>query len=111
MRLRSYQKLFEKTDPLNFHFIIGSAYLASQMPELALEEFKKADGLVPDSEVPKKRECYFWEAVAQLGIGNLPEAEKLTRRSKRLLPGFLRKSELEYSLPSGKAGAGQKELA
>ena len=64
--------------------------MASQMPELALEEFKKADALVPESEVPKKRERYFWEAVAQLEIGNLPEAEKLTREIDRLIPGLYR---------------------
>ncbi len=72
--------------------------MASQMPELALEEFKKADALVPESEVPKKREGYFWEAVAQLEIGNLPEAEKLSGEIDRLIPGFMRKAKGTFIL-------------
>jgi tetratricopeptide (TPR) repeat protein/TolB-like protein len=92
-RLKSYQKLFEKTDPLAFHYNEGFAYMASRMPELALEEFKKAYALVPESEVGEKRAGYFWEAVAQFEIGNLPEAEKLTREIDRLTPESIRKAE------------------
>jgi eukaryotic-like serine/threonine-protein kinase len=99
MRLKSYQKLFEKIDPLSFHFNRGLACMASQRPELALEEFKKADALVPDSEVPQKRERYFWEAVAQLEIGNLPEAEKLIREIDGLIPEFMRKTEWDSGIP------------
>ncbi|MGA2363148.1 MAG: hypothetical protein ABSG73_11890 [Candidatus Aminicenantales bacterium] len=109
-RLKSYQKLFEKTDPLNFHFGIGLAYMASQMPEPALEEFKKADALVMEDEVPKKRERYFWEAVAQLEIGNLPEAEKLTREIEHLLPGFLRKSDSNIPYLWGRLELARKNL-
>jgi tetratricopeptide (TPR) repeat protein len=92
-RLKSFQKLLEKTDPLNFHINRGFACMASQQPELTLEEFKKAYALVPESEVPKKTEGYFWEAVAQLEIGNLPEAEKLIREIDRLIPEPVRKAE------------------
>jgi serine/threonine protein kinase/tetratricopeptide (TPR) repeat protein len=92
-RMKSYQKLYEKTDPLEFHFVRGFAYMAGRMPELALEEFKKAEALVPESEVPQKRGGYFWEAIAQLEIGNLPEAEKLTREIDRLIPEPIRKAE------------------
>jgi serine/threonine protein kinase/tetratricopeptide (TPR) repeat protein len=93
MRLKSYQKLFEKTDPLLFLNLRGLSYLASQTPELALEEFKKGYALVPESEVPKKREGYFLQAVAQLKIGNVPEAEKLTQEIDRLTPELMRKAE------------------
>jgi tetratricopeptide (TPR) repeat protein len=92
MRLKSYQKLYEKTDPVEFHYVRGFACLSSQRPELALEEFKKAYALVPESEVDRKREPYFWEAIAQLEMGNLPEAEKLTREIDHLTPEPIRKS-------------------
>jgi len=93
IRLKSYQKLYEKTDPLEFHYVRGFAYMAGRVPELALEEFKKAEALVPESEVPKKREGYFWETVAQLELGNLAEAEELTREIDRLIPEPIRKAE------------------
>jgi len=96
-RLKSYQTLYEKIDPLNFHFNSGLAYRASQMPELALEEFKKAYSLVPESDAYEKREHSFWEAVAQLEIGNLPEVEKLIREIERHVFGF--KKETSSSIP------------
>ena len=67
--------------------------MASQMPELAVEEFKKAYALIPESEGPKKREGYFLEAIAELETGNLPEAEKLIQAIDRLLPELMRKAQ------------------
>jgi serine/threonine protein kinase/tetratricopeptide (TPR) repeat protein len=111
-RFKSYQKLFEKTDPLFFHYVRGFACLSSQRPELALEEFKKAYALVPESEVAWKREPYFWEAVAQLEIGNLPEAEKLTREIDRLTPEPIRKAGGYFILYlRGRLGLARKNLS
>jgi serine/threonine protein kinase/tetratricopeptide (TPR) repeat protein len=110
IRLKSYQKVFEKIEPLYLHFDKGFAYMASQMPELALEEFKKADALVPESDVPNKRERYFWEAVAQLETGNIPEAEKLTREIDRLIPGFMRKSNSSIPYLRGRLTLARKNL-
>ena len=97
MRLKSYQKLFEKTDPSSLHGLRGHAYLASQMPELALEEFKKADDR-------------FWEAVAQFELGNLAEAEKLTGEIDRLIPGFKRKTDSSIPYLRGRLALARKNL-
>jgi serine/threonine protein kinase/Tfp pilus assembly protein PilF len=97
MRLKSYQSLFEKIDLIHLHNRIAFAYITCQMPELALREFKKAEALVLESD-SSKRFIYFWEAVAQLELGDLPEAEKLTREIDRLVPGSMRKLEGDYIL-------------
>jgi tetratricopeptide (TPR) repeat protein len=110
MRLKSYQKLFERIDPSNFHSHLGLAYMANQMPERALEEFQKDNALVPESEVGEKRADYFWEAVAQLGIGDLPEAEKLCGEIDSLLPGFMRKTDSRISYLRGRLALAKKTL-
>ena len=110
MRLKSCQKLYEKLEPFNFHIHLGLAYMVSQMPELALEEFQKDDALVPESEVGEKRAGYFWEAVAQLGIGNLPEADKLCGEIERLLPGFMRKTDSRIPYLRGRLALARKTL-
>jgi tetratricopeptide (TPR) repeat protein len=80
------------------------------MPEFALEEFKKADTLVPEGDVPKKRGRYFWEAVAQLETGKLPEAEKLTQEIDRLIPGFMRRSDSSIPYLRGRLALARKNL-
>ena len=108
MRLRSVEKLFEKAQPFYFRIERGIFYMAGQRPDLALEEFKKAEALVPESEVSAKRERYFWEAVAQLEVGNLPEAEKLTRKIDGLIPEFLRKVDSFVPYLRGRLALGRK---
>ena len=110
MRLNSYRKPFEKSDPGTFHFYKGIAHLASRMPELALEEFKKAEALVPESDGPDKRGSYCWEAVAQLELGNLPEADKLCGEIDRLLPGFLRKTDVFIPYIRGRLALARKNF-
>jgi len=107
---KPYQKLTEKIGPTWFDINRGLIDIAGQMPELAFEEFKKADALVPESDVPNKRECYFWEAVAQLETGNLPEAEKLTREIDRLIPGFMRKTNSSIPYLRGRLALARKNL-
>ncbi len=97
MRLKSHLKLFEKTDPSYLHGLRGHAYMASQMPELALEEFKKADNR-------------FWEAIAQFELGNLTEAEKLTGEIDRLIPGFKRKTDSSIPYLRGRLALARKNL-
>jgi tetratricopeptide (TPR) repeat protein len=80
------------------------------MPELAGKELRKASALVPESELSKKRECYFWEAVAQLEMENLPEAEKLTREIDRLLPEFLRTTDSSIPYLRGRLALARKNL-
>jgi tetratricopeptide (TPR) repeat protein len=110
MRLNSYRKPFEKSDPGTFHFYKGIAHLASRMPELALEEFKKAEALVPESDGPGKRGSYCWEAVAQLELGNLPEVDKLYGEIDRLLPGFLRKTDVFIPYIRGRLALARKNF-
>jgi serine/threonine protein kinase/tetratricopeptide (TPR) repeat protein len=109
-RFKSYQELFEKIDPLTFHYDRGHVYMASQMAELALEEFKKADALVPESGARNKRESYFWEAVAQLEKGDFPEVEKLCGEIDRLLPRFLRNKEENTPYLLGRLTLARKNL-
>ncbi len=110
MRMKSYPNLIDKRNLALFDNHRGLVCMASQMPELALEEFKKVYALVPESEVPKKREGYFWEAVAQLEIGNLPEAEKLTREIDRLTPELMRKTNSSIPYLRGRLALARKNL-
>ena len=116
-RLIADQKLIENSGsieglegPPYFHKLRGFAYRASQMPDLALEEFKKAAALVPESDVPGKRRCYFWDAVTQLELGDLTEAEKLTREIDRLIPGFRRKTDSSIPYLRGMLALARKDL-
>ena len=93
LRWKSRAQQFEKLYPFMFHIYMGSRYVASRAPRLALEEFRKADALVPD--VRDKGPAYFWEAVAQLEIGDISEAEKLSRKIDSSIPEFMRKNNID----------------
>jgi tetratricopeptide (TPR) repeat protein len=110
-RLESNQRLFEKLDQRDLHNRKGLIYLKIQKPEAALEEFKKANALVPESEVGDRREQLFLEAVAQLEIGDLQEAEKLTGKLDRLTPEIMKKSwEHLISYLRGRLGFARKNF-